>query len=239
MGTDMAMGEREIMLVDAAINGDTGCFEELYELYHRKVFALARMTVKKKSDAEDILRQTFLSAWRDLHTLNVPSAFSTWIQKIALNMCYSLLRKKSIAMLLDAVDDIEKFGEGATDGDLLPAAYAERDDLRASLGKIIDGLSEVQKQSVVLFYYNGLDVDEISYVMGCNTGTAKSRLFLARKAVRSEIDELEMRSGLKLCGVAGVQMLPFADLLAQQLEAQTISPAVSESILGTIDSDIN
>jgi len=230
----MAMTEQGISLVSAAKNGDMRAFESLYEMYYGKVFALARTTVKNEADAEDILQQAFISAWRNIGTLTDPAAFNTWIQKITLNLCYSLLRKKNISILLDAENDIENFGEEIPDGDLLPAVYAERDDLRERLGKIIDSLSDVQKQTIVLYYFNEQKVEEIAYVMECNVGTVKSRLFLARNAIRAEVEEQESRSGQKFYGIAGIPMLPIAHLLAQQIEAQTISAAACSSSLSTI-----
>ena len=235
----MAMNERDIMLVAAAKNGDNRSFEELYGLYYNKVFTLARMTVKNEADAEDILQQAFINAWQNLNMLTNPAAFNAWIQKITLNLCYSLLRKKNIAILLDAENDMADFGDETLDSNLLPALYAERDDLRARLGKIIDGLSEVQKQTVVLYYFNELKVEEIAYIMECNSGTVKSRLFLARNTIRSEIEEQETRSGQKFYGVAGIPMLPFAELLAQQIGAHTISPTISSSIFNSISQAIS
>ena len=106
------------------------------------------MTVKNESDAEDILQQAFINAWQSFDRLSDPAAFNTWIQKITLNLCYSLLRKKNIAILLDTENEPLDFEDDGSE-DFLPAVYAEREDLRVRLGKIIDGLSEVQRQSIV------------------------------------------------------------------------------------------
>ena len=220
----MAMSEHDITLVTAAKTGDSSAFEELYSRYYGKIFALARMTVKNDANAEDVLQETFILAWRNLHNLETPATFSTWLQKITLNQCYSLLRKKNIAVPLDADDDIEAYLEEPSD-ELLPAVYAERDDLRIRLGKIIDGLSDVQKQTVVLFYFNEQKVEEIAEIMQCNAGTVKKRLFLARKAIRTEVEEQERKSGEKFYGIAGIPMLAIGDLLKQQIEAAVLSAA--------------
>ncbi len=76
----------------------------------------------------------------------------------------------------------------------LPAVYAERTDLQERLGRIIDGLSDVQRQAIALYYFNELSVDEISDVMECSANTVKTWLFLARKAIRTEIEEQECKS---------------------------------------------
>jgi len=234
----MAMNEYDINLVTSAKNGDTRAFEELYDRYYGKIFALACMTVKNEADAEDILQQAFLSAWRNMHALTSPEAFSTWLQKITLNQCYSLLRKKNIKILMDAESETEDFTEDESD-EFLPAVYAERDDLRSRLGKIIDSLSEVQKQTVVLHYFNEQKVEEIAYIMECNVGTVKSRLFLARKAIRAEVEEEERKSGEKFYGVAGIPMLSLGSLLNGHFEAQLLTTDVIAKTIAAISEAIS
>ena len=232
------MNEREVALVAATKAGDSKAFEDLYNHYYGKIFALARMTVKNDANAEDILQDTFISAWKNMHSLADPAAFNTWLQKIALNQCYSLLRKKNITIQMDEESDIEDFTEEPSN-ELLPSIYAERDDLRVRLGKIIDGLSDIQKQTVVLYYFNEQKVEEIAYIMDCNVGTVKKRLFLARKAIRTEVEEEERRSGEKFYGIAGLPMLPIGSLLAQQFESQVLAAEIYTTALAAVTEAIS
>jgi len=234
----MAMNEREITLVTYAKEGNSKAFEELYSIYYGKILALARMTVKNEADAEDILQQAFINAWQNLPKLTNPAAFNTWLQKITLNMCYSQLRKKNIAILMDIENESDDYTDEPSD-ELLPAIYAERDDLRHRLGKIIDSLSDVQKQTIVLYYFNEQKVEEIAYIMDCNAGTVKKRLFLARKAIRTEIEEEERKSGEKFYGIAGLPMLPLADMLNQHIQSQVIATDVFASSLNAITEAIS
>ena len=191
------MAEREyiITLVRSAQGGDSASFAELYNLYYQKVFAFIRTIVRNSEDAEDILQLTFLNAWRNLDQLSDPAAFNTWIQVIARNLSTSHLRKKNFVLLLDAEKDDTPADIEDTEL-LLPEAYAEQEDLSRRLGKIIDSLSDVQRQTVMLFYFDQLSVEEIAQVMECSAGTVKSRLFLARKTIRTEIEEQERKSGV-------------------------------------------
>ena len=234
----MAMTEQQVQLVIAAQNGDVKSFEELFSIYYEKVYALARTIIRNTSDAEDILQETFITAWRKLGTLKTPPTFSVWIQIIAKNLCNMQLRKKNIAILLDAEQDIEDFDSEESD-ELLPAAYAERADLKERLGRIIDSLSEVQRQTIVLYYFNELTVDEISNVMECSANTVKTRLFLARKAIRSEIEEQERKSGEKFYGVAGIPMLAFGKLMKSHLESQSIARSAADATLSAITETIS
>ncbi|MCL2671793.1 MAG: sigma-70 family RNA polymerase sigma factor [Clostridiales bacterium] len=216
----MAMTEQQVQLVIAAQNGDMKSFEALFAIYYDKVYALARMIIRNGSDAEDILQETFVSAWRKLHTLQTPQTFSVWVQVIARNLCHMQLRKKNLAILLDAEQDMENFGAEESE-EMLPAVYAERADLRERLGRIIDGLSEVQRQAIVLYYFNGLSVEEIADVMECSANTVKTRLYLARKAIRSEVEEEERKSGEKFYGLIGIPLLPLGKLIQTHMESLT------------------
>jgi len=223
------MNEREVSLVISAKEGDSKAFEDLYTHYYDKIFALARMTMRNEADCEDILQETFISAWKNLHKLSNPAGFNTWLQKITLNLCYSLLRKKNITILLDSENELENFSEESSD-ELLPAIYAERNDLRVRLGKIIDSLSDVQKQTIVLYYFNEHKVEEIADIMECSVSTVKTRLFLARKTIRSEVEAQEQKSGEKFYGVAGIPLLSFGELFKQHIESQLLLAEVSASI---------
>ena len=182
----MAEKEYIITLVRSAQGGDSASFAELYNLYYQKVFAFIRTIVRNSADAEDILQLTFLNAWRNLDQLSDPAAFNTWIQVIARNLSTSHLRKKNFVLLLDAEKDDTPVDIEDTEL-LLPEVYAEQEDLSRRLGKIIDSLSDVQRQTVMLFYFDQLSVEEIAQVMECSTGTVKSRLRKARTLLKEAL----------------------------------------------------
>ena len=220
-------------LVIAAKNGDGDSFAELYRLYYQKVFALAKTTVKSNADAEDVLQMTFLKAWNNLAKLKNTAAFSTWIQRITLNQCYSLLRKKHIDVSID--NDDEDAEPIRIESDLmLPEVYAERSDLKTRLGKIIRELSAVQQQTITLYYFDELPVENIAWIMDCSVNTVKSRLFLARKSIKTEIEEQERKSGQPFYGIVGLGMVPFGKLFLEQMGASALSKAAASAILETI-----
>jgi len=142
-------------------------------------------------------------------------------------------------ILLDDEQDMEDFDTEETEGELLPAVYAERTDLRERLGAIIESLSDVQRRAIVLYYFNELSVDEISEIMECSPGTVKSRLFLARKAIKAEIEEQEHKSGQKFYGVAGVPTLPFGELVRSHMESFSIGRSMANSSLDAIKNSIS
>lgn len=231
----MSINQQEEALVLAAQNGDTNAFEKLYQLYYDKIYALIMMTVKNSADTEDILQLTFIKAWQNIGKLNDPRAFNTWLQRIALNESKSMLRKKRPDL---SVDDEGENGELLQiESDLLlPQEYAERDDLALRLRRIIEELSVVQRDTILLYYYNEMSVEEIAQIMDCSEGTVKSRLFLARKAIKTEIEEKERKSGEKFFGVV---MLPFGPMFNDFVRSQSLSPEAALRIWSTVDQSIS
>lgn len=228
-------------LAAAAQNGDEQSFSELYRMFYQKVFALAKTTVKTDADAEDVLQLTFIRAWNSIGNLKNPEAFSTWIQRITLNQCYSLLRSRHVEVSIDeSEEDDESFGPIRLESDLmLPEVYAERSDLRARLGRIIDGLSSVQKQTITLYYYDGLPVENIAWIMDCSVNTVKSRLFLARRSIKTEIEEQERRSGQPFFGVVGLATVPFGKLFVEHVTTMSIPKAAAANALRAITQHIS
>ena len=234
----MAMTEQQIQLVVAAQNGDVRCFEQLYAIYYEKVYGFARMILRNETDAEDILQETFITAWKKLDTLQTPATFSVWIQIIAKNACNMKLRRKNMAILIDAEQENENY-EGVEDEEMLPAAYAEKADLKERLGRIIEGLSDVQRQTVVLYYFNELSIDEIADIMECSPGTVKSRLFLARNAIKAEVVEEERKTGQKFYGIMGIPMLPLGYFIQSHIKSMSIEASAANISLSTIKSSIS
>lgn len=224
-------------LVFAARNGNTKCFEELYKRYYDKIYALARGTVKNDADAEDVLQTTFIKAWQSIRSLEDPAAFNTWLQHITLNECYSLLRKSRPTLSMEEEGEDGEMLQLESDL-MLPQEYAERSDLSQRLGKIVGELSDVQRQTILLYYYEEMSVDEIAQTMDCSAGTVKSRLFLARKAIKTEIEEQERKTGQKFYSVvpvplAGLLFKLVRDVMIPQAKAISIYCSVSHVLFGT------
>ena len=215
-------------LVFAARNGNAKCFEELYKRYYDKIYALARGTMKNDADAEDVLQSTFIKAWQSLRSLEDPAAFNTWLQHITLNECYSLMRKSRPTLSMEEEGENGEMLQLESDL-MLPQEYAERSDLSQRLGKIVGELSDVQRETILLYYYEEMSVEEIAQAMDCSAGTVKSRLFLARKAIKTEIEEQERKTGQKFYSVVPV---PLAGLLVKLVRDTMIPQAKAMSIYG-------
>lgn len=233
----MTVHEDDRALVNAAKNGNTKCFEELYNRYYEKIFALAKSVVKNDADAEDVLQITFINAWKNIGRLENTDAFKTWISRIAINECNSMLRKNKPGYSLDEEGDDGEMMQIESDL-MLPEQYAEREDLSARLKEIIDELSVSQRETIMLYYFSSMSVEEIAQTMDCSEGTVKSRLFLARKTIKAEIEERERKTGEKFYGVSGVVFIPFAGVLIKQINESIIAADKAAGIFGKISQSI-
>ena len=236
-GILMAINEQEIMLVRAVQNKDQKSFEKLYTKYYKKIYAIAFATTKNVSDAEDILQITFSKVWQSISSLDDPSAFNTWVQKIAINESKTLLNKRKPSVSIDDEEDDSSVTELESDL-MLPEVYAEKEDLSARLRQIIYELSDVQRQTITLYYFDNLTISEIAQIMDCTEGTVKSRLYLARKAIRTEIEDQERKTGTKFFGIVGIPVLPFAKIFVGQVEQSLISESTAAVIYAKINSDV-
>lgn len=229
----MPIGKSEEAIVFAAKNGNGKCFEELYKLYYDKIYAIAYTMVKNSTDAEDILQNTFIKAWQNINRINDPAAFNTWLQRITINECNAILRKKKPDFSIENEGDNGELLQFESDL-MLPEQYAERADLSERLKKIIDDLSVVQKETILLYYYSEMSIEEIAQTMDCSQGTVKSRLFLARKAIKTEIEEKERKTGERFYSVQGIALVPFAILFVSQIKSCAIPADKAMLILSGI-----
>ncbi len=227
----MAMTEQQIALAANAMQGDEQSFSQLYQLYYQKVYALAFQTLKNAADAEDVLQITFIKAWKSISRLNDPAAFNTWIQRIAVNECTTLLRRRKPDYSIDNNDEEDGIPIELESDLMIPEVYAEREDLSERMRQVIFSLSEVQRQTIVLFYFDEHSISEIAEIMRCGENTVKSRLYLARKAMKAEIEEQERKTGTKFYGIP---LLPFGSIFVRQLSKNALSPSRAAALYSNI-----
>lgn len=228
----MAHYSNEFLLV--AKNGNVAAFEQIYSDYKDRVYAIALSTLKNPQDAEDAVQQTFIKVYEKLSSLEDPSAFSTWIQRIAINESRMILRKRKEVLSMDD-NEYGALVEKLEDDYMLPQEYLERDDLSRRMREIIDELPTAQRQALVLQMYSNLSMAEIAEVMDCSENTVKSRIRYAKATIKAEIEERERKSGEKFYGVV---MLPFGSIFSGLVAKQSMSPAAAAQIWNAVSQHI-
>ena len=223
----------QLQLVAQAINGDMQALNILLDKQKNHIYAIAFALLKNKQDAEDAMQQTLITVWQSIGSLENPAVFDNWLYRITYTRSLNILKaRKNKEMILE--NDIGDIPQAAfLESELmLPQAYAERNDLRQRLFEIIDSLSAVQRETVVLHYFHDKSVAEIAQIMECSPGTVKSRLYLARNTIRTEIEAQEKKSGQKFFGVA-VGMVPIGKFVSDNVSNNLLSPWESAQVFNT------
>ena len=170
-------------LVLQAAQGNNAAFGALYEETGRTVYFSCLKLLGDPQLAEDITQETYLTALQKLGTLAQPENFPAWVNRIGINLCKMHFRNNSAPE-----DDSEEIIEEIPDEGLIPEEYVSNDAKRKIIMDIIDTvLTEEQRQSVILYYFDMLTVPEIAEVMNCTTGTVTSRLSAARKKIKEAV----------------------------------------------------
>ena len=175
-------------LVAKSIRGDQDSFNELILRWERPIYALAYRTIGREEDARDVCQETFLRAFRALPGFRGQAKFSSWLYRIALNLCRDWIRRERRAPLVQPPED----------GDLMElAAAAEpaesiedlvaRKDLARSVERAMALLPEEQRTAIVLKEFHGLTFQEIADLAGCPLSTVKTRLYQGLTVLRREL----------------------------------------------------
>ncbi|MEW6244716.1 MAG: sigma-70 family RNA polymerase sigma factor [Bacillota bacterium] len=183
------------MNLDATIRraqqGDVSAFEEIVSLYERKIYNFAYRMTRNREDAADLTQETLLRVWSGVRRFRGDSSFTTWIFRIASNVCTDRLRSRSrrLALSLDAPVhyDNEELEFQVEDGSAGPDELAEESDLKDAVRRAISQLPVGYRAVLVMRDIQGMSYKEISEVLMCPVGTVKSRLNRARLALREEM----------------------------------------------------
>ncbi len=190
--------------------GDEAAFEALFNALHNPIYYLALKMVGSEQDAEDIVQNTFVSAYSRRSQLLDDRAFVTWLQRIAVNECNRALSKNARQT---RVDNAEELLRDLPSGDavFLPPEALERMEQRTDILDAIDALPNTQKMAIFLYYYYRNNLQEIAQAMDCAEGTVKSHLHRARHTIRQALQKK---------GYFGVLSGFFLLQLGHQLDAQ-------------------
>lgn len=171
------------VLVRECQNGVQPAFEELVRRHQQRVFALVGGILRRPEDVEDVAQQVFLKAYLGIKKFDQRAAFSTWLYKIAVNECWDYLRKKKVRPLVyesDLSEEQVSRLEGIVSLTHPPEGPADRAEARELLDRMLDTLSEQDRQLLVLKEMSGFSVQELADLLKLNVNTVKVRLFRAR-----------------------------------------------------------
>ena len=169
-----------------ARQGDSDAFRALVEQHSRSVFRLAFRMTGNEQDAEDVVQESFLRAYRQLGRFESRANFGTWLYRIVSNCSVDLMRSKQARHDQVRGDSLDQ--EGAVEPPAADAAGPERMAQSAEIDRrvqtALDELSPLERAAFTLRHYEGRSIDEISATLGLGTSAAKHSVFRAVKKLR-------------------------------------------------------
>jgi RNA polymerase sigma-70 factor, ECF subfamily len=177
-------------LVARSIGGDADSFNQLILRWERPIFALAYRVIGREEDARDVCQETFLRAFRGIAAFKGQAKFSSWLYRIALNLCRDWIRRERRTPVVQAPEGIEIFDLAAERG---PAESVEdlvsRQDMSRMVADAMQTLSDEQRTAIILKEYQGLTFQEIADLQGCPLSTVKTRLYQGLTLLRRELEQ--------------------------------------------------
>ncbi len=167
-------------------------FNVLARRYEGRVRTICRGIVGM-DDADDMVQETFIKAWKGLGTYRQRNEFAAWLSTIARNTCRDYLRKRKRrpSISLDALTEEHGDQFAPVSGERSPDDHVLNLELKDEVTAALNSLSEEQRRAVVYHYFDGLKYPEIAKEMRTSIGTVKSRLSRARASLRDDPAILE------------------------------------------------
>lgn len=176
--------------IKQVLKGDQNAYAEIVELYKDKVFQLCYRMLGNRHEAEDMAQEAFIRAYVNISRFNINLKFSTWIYRIATNLCIDRIRKKKPDYYLDAevsgTDGLTMYSQVAAETKL-PEEEVESMELQDIIQREISKLPEKYRSVIVLKYIEELSLKEISEILDMPLGTVKTRIHRGREALRHQL----------------------------------------------------
>jgi RNA polymerase sigma-70 factor, ECF subfamily len=181
-------------LIDSVLKGNIRDFDVLIERWQKPLFNFVMRFMNSEEEARDACQDTFVNAYRNLAKFKKQSRFSSWLFKIAINRCNTLLRKrKRWKMFFDPIGEKEEYIDRLGE-DLSAEQTVEREQIYERIRRAIAQLPPEQKTVLLLKEYEGYKFHEISEMLDCPVSTVKSRMYYALDGLRKALKLVEVKS---------------------------------------------
>lgn len=209
-------------LVEKIKKGDNKSFEKLYKLTEREVWFTCISFLKNETTAQDIMQETYITAFLKIQSLEKSSQIRSWLNRIAVNKCKNYLKGKGEIQLDDEIFENQAIVDERIS---IPEEYISDKAKREIILSIMqEVLSDVQYQTVIMHYFNEMTVDEIAEVFECSRGTVLSRLNYSRAKMKTAIEDYENKSGDRLHGVV---VVPFFTTISREQAKSLAVPNIT------------
>lgn len=188
--------ERDVdqILVECVLNGDKQAFELLVLKYQRKLMRLVMFFIKDHAEAEDIVQEAFIKAYRGLSSFRGESAFYTWLYRIGVNSAKNHINSQKRRVQTSSDNDTQsKETTAESDGQNeanTPDSVLASKQLAEKVNEAMSSMQEELRIAISLREIDGMSYEEIADMMECPIGTVRSRIFRAREIIANKIRPL-------------------------------------------------
>ena len=179
--------------VALARDGDSEAFHALVERHSRAVYRLAYRMTGSPQDAEDVVQETFLKAYKQLGRFESRANFGTWLHRIAVNCSIDLIRSRPHREAAHDGPDLEQFGAAVERTDTsgaTPERLMLSTEVQERIGAAMSGLSAMERAAFMLRHFEGRSIEEISQSLGLKTNATKHSIFRAVRKMRAALEPL-------------------------------------------------
>jgi len=171
-------------------DGNADAFRVLVERHSQSVFRLAFRMTGNQQDAEDLVQETFLRAYRQMGKFDGRASFSTWLYRIAANCSLDLIRarKRRETQQMPVDSEGQEMAAAAASGDPTPERLAFSGELKQLLAPALALLSAAERTAFVLRHYEGMGTEDIGRALGVHPGAAKHSVFRAVQKLRRALE---------------------------------------------------
>jgi RNA polymerase sigma-70 factor (ECF subfamily) len=181
------MPDSDALAIARVKAGDDEAFRELVERHGRAVFRVAYRVTGRVEDAEDVVQETFLRAYRQLDRFEARANLRTWLHRIATNCAVDLLRARPKREIAEEPETLERAAGAAGEGLPPPERSLLGVQIRERLAGAMALLTDMERASFTLRHFDGHSIDEIAGMLGLKTSAAKHSIFRAVRKMRREL----------------------------------------------------
>ncbi len=185
------MPQTDAATVALARDGDSEAFRALVDSHSRAVYRLAYRMTGSAHEAEDVVQETFLKAYRQLNRFESRANFSTWLHRIAVNCSIDLIRSRPHREAGHDTADLDQLGSNdEVPGQVSPERLMLSTEVRDRVAGAMSSLSAMERAAFALRHFEGQSIDEISRALGLKSNATKHSIFRAVKKMRVALEPL-------------------------------------------------
>ncbi len=173
-----------------ARQGDGDAFRALVERHSRSVFRLAYRMTGNEQDAEDVVQEAFIRAYRQIGRFEARANFGTWLYRIVANCSVDLMRARQARHDMTRSESLDAAVQLPADDAPTPDRLAQSAEIQRRVQQALGALSPLERAAFSLRHYEGRSIDEISRALGLGTSAAKHSVFRAVKKLRAALAPL-------------------------------------------------